>query len=93
MKRTRSSVTKIGEVHNKLGLEPRWYIGGYNALLSGLVNAIADRMPIRRFDRSAARKKASLQTAVIKAAMLDMDLAIAVYIEAAAATGVRFLSG
>ena len=77
-----TSVTKIGEVHNKLGLEPRWYIGGYNALLSGLVNAIADRMPIGRFDRSGARKKASLQTAVIKAGMLDMDLAIAVYIEA-----------
>jgi methyl-accepting chemotaxis protein len=77
-----SSVTKIGEVHNKLGLEPRWYIGGYNALVSGLVNAIADHMPIRRLDRDGARKKASLQTAVIKAAMQDMDLAIAVYIEA-----------
>jgi hypothetical protein len=45
-----ASVTKIGEVHNKLGLEPRWYIGGYNALVSGLVSAIA-RMPMRRFDR------------------------------------------
>jgi methyl-accepting chemotaxis protein len=77
-----SSVTRIGEVHNKLGLEPRWYIGGYNALVSGLVNAIANRMPIRRFDRGGARKKANLQTAVIKASMLDMDFAIAVYIEA-----------
>jgi methyl-accepting chemotaxis protein len=77
-----SSVTKIGEVHNKLGLEPRWYIGGYNALVSGLVNAIAARMPVRRFDRNAIKRKAALQTAIIKAAMLDMDLAIAVYIEA-----------
>lgn len=77
-----SSVTKIGEVHNKLGLEPRWYIGGYNALVAGLVRAVADHMPLGRFDRSGARKKADLQTAVIKAAMLDMDLAIAVYIEA-----------
>jgi len=77
-----TSVTKIGEVHNKLGLEPRWYIGGYNALVSGLVNAIADRMPVARFDRGGARKKTELQTAVIKASMLDMDLAIAVYIEA-----------
>jgi hypothetical protein len=77
-----SSVTKVGEIHNKLGLEPRWYIGGYNALVSGLVNAIADRMPVRRFGRDGARRKASLQTAVIKVAMQDMDLAIAVYIEA-----------
>jgi methyl-accepting chemotaxis protein len=77
-----ASVTKIGEVHNKLGLEPRWYIGGYNALVSGLVNAIAQRMPTRRFERGADARKALLQTAVIKAAMLDMDYAIAVYIEA-----------
>ena len=34
------SVTKIGEVHNKLGLEPRWYIGGYNFLVSRLIEAI-----------------------------------------------------
>ncbi|MBB4383147.1 globin-coupled sensor protein [Bradyrhizobium sp. SBR1B] len=77
-----ASVTRIGEVHNKLGLEPRWYIGGYNALVSGLINSIADRMPVARFDRGGAKKKADLQRAVIKASMLDMDLAIAVYIEA-----------
>jgi methyl-accepting chemotaxis protein len=77
-----ASVTKIGEVHNKLGLEPRWYIGGYNALVSGLVDAIARRMPIGRFERGGPARKALLQTAVIKASMLDMDYAIAVYIEA-----------
>lgn len=77
-----ASVTKIGEVHNRLGLEPRWYIGGYNALITGLVEAISCRMPSRRFDSSAAARKAKLQTAIIKVAMLDMDLAIAVYINA-----------
>jgi hypothetical protein len=25
----KASVTRIGEIHNKLGLEPRSYIGGY----------------------------------------------------------------
>ena len=77
-----SSVTKIGEVHNKLGLEPRWYIGGYNTLVSGMLSAIAERLPVGKFDRQAASKRAALQQAVVKAAMLDMDLAIAVYIEA-----------
>jgi methyl-accepting chemotaxis protein len=76
-----ASVTKIGEVHNKLGLEPRWYIGGYNALAAGLVHAIATKMPFGRFDSSAKKKRAAFQTAIIKAAMLDMDLAISVYIE------------
>ena len=52
-----ASVTKIGEVHNKLGLEPRWYIGGYNALVSGLVSAIAQRMPMRRFDRGGPEEE------------------------------------
>ena len=76
------SVTKIGEIHNKLGLEPRWYIGGYNALVSGLIEAIGLRMPTSAFDRRAASKRIVLQGAIIKAALLDMDFAIAVYIEA-----------
>ena len=76
------SVTKIGEVHNKLGLEPRWYIGGYNALVSGLLKAVAERMSVSKLDSKAAQKKSALQQAILKAAMLDMDLAIAVYIDA-----------
>lgn len=76
-----ASVTKIGQVHNKLGLEPRWYIGGYNALATGLVHAIATKMPFGRFDSGAKKKRALIQTSIIKAAMLDMDLAISVYIE------------
>jgi methyl-accepting chemotaxis protein len=77
-----ASVTKIGEVHNKLGLEPRWYIGGYNFLVSSLIGAIASKLPTSKFDRSAAQRKVRLQKAVVKAAMLDMDFAIAVYLEA-----------
>ncbi|MCF2524959.1 globin-coupled sensor protein [Bradyrhizobium sp. G127] len=77
-----ASVTRIGEIHNTLGLEPRWYIGGYNALMGGLVEAIALRLPSPGFLRNTAAVKTALQAAVIKAAMLDMDLAIAVYIEA-----------
>jgi methyl-accepting chemotaxis protein len=77
-----ASVTRIGEVHNKLGLEPRWYIGGYNALLSDLVSEIATRVPARLLDRNSTSKRAAMQRAVINAAMLDMDIAIAVYIDA-----------
>lgn len=77
-----ASVTKIGEIHNKLGLEPRWYIGGYNALVTDLIEAIANRMPSKAFDRKAPQKKLRLQNAILKAAMLDMDLAISVYTEA-----------
>lgn len=77
-----ASVTRIGEVHNKLGLEPRWYIGGYNALVTDLIEAVALRLPHGAFDRGVPEKKARIQKAIVKAAMLDMDLAICVYIEA-----------
>ena len=77
-----ASVNKIGEVHNRLGLEPRWYIGGYNALVTDLVTVVQTKMPAKRFDRDAQKRKTLLQASIIKAAMLDMDLAISVYTEA-----------
>jgi methyl-accepting chemotaxis protein len=72
------SVTRIGETHNRLGLEPRWYIGGYNFILSRLIAAIEVGGGV--FGRSS--KKAQMMDAVITAALLDMDLAISVYLEA-----------
>jgi methyl-accepting chemotaxis protein len=78
------SVTRIGEAHHRLGMEPRWYIGGYSFILSGLLRAIELEMPEGMFNGKAVRdKKAALQSAVIKAAMLDMDYSISVYIERA----------
>lgn len=77
-----ASVKKIGETHNRLGLEPRWYIGGYNALVTDLIGSIATQMKAGRFSRQAGSKKLALQQAVVRAAMLDMDIAISVYIEA-----------
>ncbi len=78
-----ASVTKIGETHHRIGLEPRWYIGGYNFVVSGLVEAVALGLPARKLDASAATRKLKLQQAIIKAAMLDMQIAIDVYSEAA----------
>lgn len=72
-----TSVTRIGETHNRLGLEPRWYIGGYNYLISGMLAAIAQRFGGRR----DAEKRIALQQAFVKAALLDMDFAIAVYLD------------
>jgi methyl-accepting chemotaxis protein len=77
-----ASVNKIGEVHNKLGLEPRWYIGGYNALVTDLMGAVATQMPTGRFDRKSPERRLALSQALVKAALLDMDIAISVYIEA-----------
>ncbi|MGX9426633.1 MULTISPECIES: globin-coupled sensor protein [Bradyrhizobium] len=77
-----ASVARIGEIHNKLGLEPGWYIGGYNALLSDLVSEVAIRMPTRMLSRGSAARQAAMQRAIVNAALLDMDIALAVYTEA-----------
>ncbi|MBB99851.1 MAG: chemotaxis protein [Rhodobacteraceae bacterium] len=76
------SVTKVGEAHNRLGLEPKWYIGGYNFLVSGLLQTIQKACAGSLLRRGDPERMARLQKAVLSAAMLDMDLAISVYIDA-----------
>jgi methyl-accepting chemotaxis protein len=73
-----TSVTRIGETHNRLGLEPRWYIGGYNFILSGIIQAIETSGGLTL----GKTKKARMMDAFISAALLDMDIAISVYLEA-----------
>lgn len=78
------SVTRIGQTHNRLGLEPRWYVAGYSMIVTGLLREIEMKTTEGWFGGSASReKKAALQNAVTRAAMLDMDFAISVYLEAA----------
>ncbi len=69
-------VRTIGHIHNKIGLEPRWYIGGYNMVLSELsAHAVAAY-------KWHPAKLAKVLKAVNAAVMIDMDLAISVYQEA-----------
>jgi len=68
-------VRRIGVIHNKIGLEPRWYIGGYNYVLSRLATLAVDHY------RWRPRLLSSVLTAVNCAVMLDMDIAISVYQE------------
>ncbi|MBK8175351.1 MAG: chemotaxis protein [Rhodospirillales bacterium] len=64
----------VGQAHERIGLEPRWYIGGYCFILERLVGHILGR-----------KAKASGQLddicAVMRAAFLDMDLAISTYLK------------
>jgi methyl-accepting chemotaxis protein len=76
------SVTRIGEAHHRLGLEPRWYIGGYKRIISGLVHHVETSITSRFAGRALFEKKAAIIDAVVGAAMLDMDFAISVYLDA-----------
>ena len=69
--------TKIGHVHARIGLEPRWYIGGYSAVLEDMIHGMVAPglmrfMPGRR---ALARQLAAL----VKVALLDMDLGLSAY--------------
>jgi methyl-accepting chemotaxis protein len=70
------SVRTIGLVHNKIGLEPRWYIGGYNFVVRELLQLAVSAY------RWKPAKLITVQQALISAVNLDMDFAISVYQEA-----------
>ena len=74
-----SAVTTVGETHARIGLEPRWYIGGYALVLEALIASVtAARWPrggvLRR--GPSPEKVAAELGALAKATLLDMDYAI-----------------
>ena len=77
-------VRRIGFTHARIGLEPRWYIGGYAHILSEIARVIiADHWPKSWFSGGSKRTAddvAATVEATIKAVFLEMDLAIATYL-------------
>ncbi|KZM49869.1 globin-coupled sensor protein [Labrenzia sp. OB1] len=69
------SINRVGHVHCRIGLEPRWYIGGYNFVLSRLHSTI-----MRKYKRTL-KDRTKYLTAITAAVFLDMDLAISTYEE------------
>ena len=67
---------RIGKAHEKIGLEPRWYTGGYAILLSRVLAVLVDRNK-----RKPDNLKAEIDV-VTRAVLLDIELAITMYIEA-----------
>ncbi len=77
-----ASVRRIGTIHSKVGLEPRWYIMGYAFTLNHLYRDIAHRFSSRMNPKAAQEKTAALLRAVNQCTMIDMDMAISVYLDA-----------
>lgn len=72
-----AGVRRIGEAHARIGLDPRWYLGGYALALAELGRLIGEAK------RWNGRRTAELSAAVTEAVFLDMDLALDVYFEMA----------
>lgn len=68
-------VRTIGMTHSRIGLEPRWYIGGYALVLNRLCEIAAETY------RRTPHKIAEVMVATNTAVMLDMEIALSVYQE------------
>ena len=79
------SARVIGETHARIGLEPQWYIGGYGLILESLVGEVLRANWPKGLGVSARQRDKTIDGvgALIKAALLDMDLVLTVYQEAA----------
>ncbi|MGE4048100.1 MAG: protoglobin domain-containing protein [Acetobacteraceae bacterium] len=76
-----ASVRRIGLMHSRIGLAPQWYIGGYSFILHRVL-AVASRTFTSRLHPAAAQARTvALLRALTQAVMLDMDLAISIYLE------------
>ncbi|MBB4196651.1 hypothetical protein CCR94_20320 [Rhodoblastus sphagnicola] len=71
-----TGVRDIGMVHFRIGLEPRWYVGGYQFILTRLFDIAVDSA------KWAPRKLKDVLRAISTAVMLDMETSISVYQEA-----------
>jgi len=68
-----ASINRIGRVHSRIGLEPRWYIAGYKFVLVRLQELI-----VRKFRFSPGKLSRALSH-VTTAVLLDLDMAISTY--------------
>lgn len=77
-------VGRIGSIHARIGLEPRWYIGGYAIVLDHLIHAlVSNALPKGGlFDKkhTVAKKLGDQISSLCKAVLFEMDLTISVYL-------------
>lgn len=69
-------VYAVGLAHKRIGLEPRWFIGGYTLVLNKLI-----ALAVKRYRFSPTAMSETI-TAVNTAILLDIDLAISAYQDA-----------
>lgn len=69
--------TKIGNVHARIGLEPKWYVGAYSLVLEHLIEEIV--APGWQKYLPWKRAQAQKLTALVKVSLLDIDLALSAY--------------
>lgn len=78
------NVSRIGSIHARIGLEPRWYIGGYAIVLDHLIHTlVTNALPKGGlFDKkhTVSKKLGDQISSLCKAVFLEMDLTISIYL-------------
>lgn len=67
---------RVGQVHQRIGLEPKWYIGAYRKYLSGLMPLIWDKCG------GDAKQFLDCFDSLLKVVLFDMGLALDSYFQA-----------
>ena len=73
-----ANAEKIGMVHARIGLKPTWYIGGYASVLEKVILQICGGVG----GLFGGRARGALVATLVKAALLDMDIALSAYFKA-----------
>jgi methyl-accepting chemotaxis protein len=76
------AVTAIGRTHARLGLAPRWYMGGYALIIEELFNTVLRHELNSFFTRKKSDGLCQRIAAIMKGAIVDMDYSISTYLEA-----------
>ncbi|WP_363346890.1 methyl-accepting chemotaxis protein [Methylocystis echinoides] len=74
----------VGRAHARMGIAPRWYIGGYALILTMLAAKVIEaRWPKAVFGARATNGKQVAEeiSALIKPTLLDMDVGVSVYLD------------
>lgn len=77
-------VKRIGATHARIGLEPKWYIGGYSYIIAEVEKLLASQATVIGLMANNTEKVGHIKKqidAFTKAAMLDMDITISVYLD------------
>lgn len=70
---------QIGLVHARIGLEPKWYIGGYAMVLEEVTSKMVNASPVAWLDGGRTAKATS---SLLKLALFDMSIALTAYFKA-----------
>ena len=71
---------RIGDVHSRIGLEPKWYVGAYAIMLEELIATII--APGWRGWLPWRRAQTRQVNALVKVALLDIDVVLSAYFAA-----------